>query len=94
MIHIQVDEEAIKRMYEEAIEKKVNELDEELVFWDSKELRRRTCLSWNTIQDTFFHDPKFPKAKIGGKWLFPADETKEFLNNWLTERKETQNDKN
>lgn len=86
IIQIQVDEEIIKEMLQAAIDKKLNELDKELVFWDSKELRRRTCLSWNTIQEHFFHDPEFPKAKIGGKWLFPAKETEEFLIAWLGER--------
>jgi len=83
MIQIQVDEVMLKEMYLNAIAEKVEELNEELVFWDSKELRRRTSLSWNTIQVTFFHEKKFPKAKIGGKWLFPAKETEEFLIKWL-----------
>lgn len=87
MIQVQVDEELIMQMYQEAVATKVDELDSAVVFWDSKELRRRTNLSWNTIQDTFFHDKDFPKAKIGGKWLFPAKETEEFLLDWLENRK-------
>lgn len=87
MLKIQVDEAAIKEMYEEAIDKKLEELNEEFVFWDSKELMRRTCLSWNTMQEHFFHDPKFPKAKIGSKWYFPAKEAEEYLVNWFKERR-------
>lgn len=59
---------------------------EPTVFWDSKELKRQTCLSWNTIQDKFFFDPAFPKRKVGGKWLYPAKETAAFLEKWLAEQ--------
>lgn len=83
IIQIQVDEEAIKQLYVEAIEKKLKDIDKELIFWDTKELKRRTCLSWNTIQDNFFHHEDFPKVKLGGKWLFPAKETEAFLLKWL-----------
>jgi len=89
MLKIQVDEEAIKQLYEEAINERLKKLDKELVFWDSKELKRRTCMRWNTIQNTFFWEEDFPKVKIGGKWYFPADEAKGFLNKWLRERGKT-----
>ena len=78
-----MDEEAIKQLYVEAIEKKLKDIDKELIFWDTKELKRRTSLSWNTIQDNFFHHKDFPKVKLGGKWLFPAKETEAFLLKWL-----------
>lgn len=90
MIQIQVDQEAIEKMYMEAIKLKIQELDKGLVFWDTKELKRRTCLSWNTIQDNFFHHKDFPKVKIGGKWMYPAKETEEFLETWLDEKRRLQ----
>ncbi|WP_427137245.1 group-specific protein [Psychrobacillus psychrodurans] len=90
MIQIQVDQEAIEKMYMDAIKLKIQELDKELVFWDTKELKRRTCLSWNTIQDNFFHHKDFPKVKIGGKWMYPAKETEEFLETWLDEKRRLQ----
>lgn len=89
MIQIQVDETVVENMYREAINKKIQQINEELVFWDSKELKRRTCLSWNTIQEHFFHHKDFPKVKIGGKWLFPAKETEIFLKMWINERRES-----
>lgn len=87
MLQIQVDQEAIEKLYIEAINKKILEVDRDLVFWDTKELKRRTCLSWNTIQDNFFHHKDFPKVKIGGKWMYPAKETEIFLGNWLKEKR-------
>nr|WP_234983172.1 group-specific protein [Salimicrobium flavidum] len=61
--------------------------DKEMVFWDSKELMRRTCMSWNTMQEHFFFDERCPKVKIGSKWYFPAQEMKAFLLEWMEEQK-------
>ncbi len=85
LLDVKVDENMVKELCLKKIEEKLNGVDVELVFWDSSELKRRTCLSWNTIQERFFYHPEFPKFKIGGKWMFPAEETKEFLLKWLRE---------
>ncbi|AIQ63292.1 group-specific protein [Paenibacillus stellifer] len=74
------------RLCRERIEQVTKEIDAEFVFWDTRELMRRTCLSWNTIQSLFFFDSRFPKHKVGGKWLFPARETRQFLETWLSEQ--------
>ena len=86
MLNIQIDENEVRNLYLEMLEEKIREVDAEMVFWDANELKRRTCLSWNTIQDKFFYDPRFPKFKVGQKWLFPAEETKKFLLQWLREQ--------
>lgn len=86
MLNIQIDEQEVKQMYLEKLEEKMKEFDADLVFWDRKELLRRTCISWTTIQERFFLDPRFPKYKVGNKWYFPADETKKFLLQWLSEQ--------
>jgi phage pi2 protein 07 len=78
-ISVDVDQETVRTMLLEKIEQRIKEVDLELVFWSRKDLIRRTSLSWDTIQKTFFYDPRFPKYKVGAKWLFPAEETKEFL---------------
>jgi phage pi2 protein 07 len=85
-VNFEVDENEVRRMYSEKIAEAIKEADYELVFWDSAELKRRTCLSWNTIQDSFFFDPRFPKRKIGNKWYFPVRETRKFLETWLQEQ--------
>lgn len=86
MIQIKVDEEIIRKMCQTAIEEKLDKVNMDLVFWDSKELMRRTGLSWNTMQEHFFHHPGFPKTKIGSKWFFPAKETEEILTKWLHDK--------
>lgn len=85
-IQVDVDEQKVEKLYLEAIDKKIEKVDVDLVFWDTKELKRRTRMSWNTIQDTFFFDERFPKAKVGTKWFYPAKEAESFLRNWLLER--------
>ena len=83
MLEVKVDEQIIQQLVKEEIQQKLKEVDSELVFWDRNELLRRTCMSWNFIQEQFFFHPDFPKYKVGGKWLFPAEKTKRFLLEWL-----------
>jgi len=86
MLQVQIDEFAVHEEVRRQVAEKLKEADTELVFWDAKELMRRTCMSWNFIQQQFFFDPRFPKVKIGAKWYFPAREAREFLEQWLKER--------
>jgi hypothetical protein len=86
LLNIQINEKEALKLYLEKVEEKIKDFDAELVFWDSKELCRRTCMSWNFIQEQFFFDPRFPKKKVNTKWLFPAKETREFLLTWLKEK--------
>ena len=86
MLDIQINEEEFKELYLEKLQERMREVEAELVFWDTKELKRRTCMSWNTIQEQFFFDPRFTKHKIGGKWYFPARETQQFLLMWIAEK--------
>jgi len=86
MLTVQIDEAQVREEIRRRIAEMVKEVDAEYVFWDAKELMRRTCMSWNFIQQQFFFDPRFPKAKVGSKWYFPARETREFLEQWLREQ--------
>jgi hypothetical protein len=85
MVSVQIDDNVVKSLLAQKIEEKLKEVDAELVFWDSKELMRRTCMCWNTIQKEFFFDDQFPKKKIGSKWYFPANKTKQYLLQWISE---------
>lgn len=81
-------EEQLKEALEYAYKRGTEDAAAQTVFWDAKELRRQTCMSWTFILDTFFHDPRFPKFKVRTKWLFPAAEARQFLTMWLKEQEE------
>lgn len=87
MLHVQLDDEQIRLLFAQKIEERIEKIAAEHVFWDSNELKRRTCMSWNTMQENFFHDPDFPKVKVGGKWYFPAREAEAFLLDWFRKHK-------
>jgi len=85
MLEVKLDDKEVRKLYLEELKKHIDKVDSELVFWDTKELCRRTCMSLSSIQKEFFYDPRFPKRKVGGKWYYPAEKTKEFLLIWLDE---------
>lgn len=86
MIEIKLDESELRKIYLKKLEEYIEKLDKEHLFWDSKDLVQQTRLCWDTIQKEFFYDPRFPKRKVGRKWIFPAKQTKEFLLTWLEEQ--------
>lgn len=86
MLTVSINENEVKDLTRDEIKRVINEMDADLVYWDTKELMRRTCMSWNFIKEQFFYDRRFPKKKIGAKWFFPAKETREFLIVWLSEQ--------
>ena len=87
IVNVQIDESAVQEQIRQRVKELVTEVEADLVFWDRKELMRRTNMSWNFIQEQFFFDSRFPKFKIGSKWYFPARETRDFLITWLYEQK-------
>lgn len=87
MFQVHINENYIKELLQEAINAKLDSVSQELVFWDMKELQRRTRMSVNTMKDHFFYDEDFPKAKVGNKWYFPATETEDFLLKWLSTKR-------
>jgi hypothetical protein len=88
MINIEVKQNEVKELYLEELRKAIKEAEKQTIFWDTKELVRQTRMSLSTIQRQFFYDLDFPKRKVGGKWYYPAEKTKEFLLDWI-ERQES-----
>lgn len=82
-IDIDVDHEEIKALYLEKLDNAIKQVEVETLFWDTKELERQTHMCMNTIQKEFFYDPNFPKKKVGNKWYYPAQKTREFLIEWI-----------
>lgn len=86
MIEIKLDEEYIEQEFKKRLEKRLDELQAMEVWWDMNDLQEKTRMSVNTIKTHFFYDERFPKSLIGGKWYFPAEETREFLLVWIKEQ--------
>ncbi|MDF2790127.1 MAG: hypothetical protein K0S80_3225 [Neobacillus sp.] len=87
MVSVEIDESETRELFLQKVEEHLKKIDGELVYWDSKELCKRTCMSWGTVQNTFFRDDRLKKYKIGQKWYFPARETRIFLLKWLDEQR-------
>ncbi|WP_141433001.1 group-specific protein [Bacillus sp. 03113] len=86
MIDIQVDHRSIEKQFQEELKKHLDEIQNRTVFWDMHELCRQTCMSEPFVKEQFFFDPRFPKFRVGRKWLFPAKQAEEFLIQWLIEQ--------
>lgn len=83
MLTVTVDEQYVHEEIAKQIKEAIEANNQQLVFWDTKELQRRTNMSWNFIQEKFFFDKDFPKYRVGSKWIFPAKECEEFLLKWV-----------
>lgn len=86
MINIRIDEKEAEKVFLDEVKKRLDQLENQQVFWDMKTLCKVTCMSDNFIKDQFFYDSRFPKFRVGKKWLFPAREAEQFLIQWLKEQ--------
>jgi hypothetical protein len=86
VLSIQLDEKEIEQRFLEELRKRLDAIQNRYTFWDMNELCRQTNMSENNIKDKFFYDKRFPKFKVGGKWIFPAVESERFLLEWLNEQ--------
>jgi hypothetical protein len=84
---IQIDEVAMEKRFVEVVQKRLLEIERRHTFWDMKELCRQTNMSETFIKEQFFYDSRFPKVKVGRKWVMPAKKTEEFLLVWLEEQR-------
>lgn len=69
MLNILIDQQEVKQLYLQKLEERIKEVDTEMVFWDANELKRRTCMSWNTIQEKFFLTKGLPSTKLEGSGI-------------------------
>lgn len=88
IVSFEVNNELIEKLVTEQINHRLKELDSRKVFWTMSDLEYITGCSEGYIKDKFFYDKRFARIrrKVGRKWLFPADETEEFLLEWLKEQ--------
>ena len=86
MLTINVDENHLDSIIREELQIRLKRLEHRHTFWDMNELVKQTHMSEPFIKDHFFFDERFPKFRIGRKWLFPAREAEEFLLMWIKEK--------
>lgn len=86
MLSVKVDERQLENIVRTELQKKLADLEHRHTFWDMKELCKQTCMSEPFIKEHFFYDERFPKFRVGRKWLFPAKAAEEFLVEWLQEQ--------
>lgn len=86
MLTVQIDEGELDTRIRDELKKRLIHLEQRHTFWDMKELCKQVCMSENFIKEQFFHDPRFPKVKVGRKWLMPSKATEDFLLIWIQEQ--------
>lgn len=87
-VSIEINDEAIENIVLDKIQEKISEIDYEKLFYTLDDLQLITGFSKGHIMNTFFHDIRFTKIrrKVGRKWLFPVEETRSFLLDWIKEQ--------
>ena len=83
ILSISLNKTALEEIIQLEIQRRISELDTNVVFWDFNELKRQTKMSKPFILENFFNNADFPKFKVGAKWYMPAKEAEEYLLNWL-----------
>lgn len=85
MISFEIDQELLKELYLQKVEEHLQEIEMEVFFMDSKQLATYLNMSWNTIVSHLLYDEKFPKVRLGSKWLFNRKEVQEFMKKYYVE---------
>ncbi|MGE1211577.1 group-specific protein [Bacillus pumilus] len=63
MLNIKIDEEEVRKLYIDELEKHLKKLDTEKLFWNTKELEYQTSMCMNTMQKEFFFDEDFLRER-------------------------------
>ena len=79
MLHLEIDEEQLRDLYLEKVEEKLEELNAEVFFLNSKQLAAYLNMSWNTIVEHLLYRDDFPSIRLGSKWLFNRKEVETYM---------------
>lgn len=82
MIEFKFDEEEMKALYMEEVQKRLDKIESQTLLLNSKQLCKMLSLSWVTVQKIFLSDPTFPSIRVGSKWLFPRKEVERYIEIW------------
>lgn len=88
IIHINIDDELINSLIIEQLKNEIERVKPRKLYYDLNDLVKITGFSRSFILKTFFHDKRFKqiRRKVGTKWVFPVEETNEFLIQWISEQ--------
>jgi|SRR5690625_2127801 len=81
MINVEVNPDQVKELLLQKIEERLKELDQEVFFMNTRQMLRVVNLSWNTFNEIFLSDPRFPVVRLGNgnKFLYPRKEVFDYL---------------
>jgi excisionase family DNA binding protein len=85
IIQLSLNEEGLKELYLSELQKHLKHVEMDTMLMDSKELCKKLNLSWPTIEKLFLNDPKFPKMRVGKKWIFNRKEVQKYIDYWSNE---------
>ncbi|MBT2693156.1 helix-turn-helix domain-containing protein [Bacillus sp. ISL-55] len=82
MLNITLDENELKKLYMEEVRKRVDDIEEQTLLIDTKELCKMLSLSRPTVEKLFIFNPNFPAFRVGKKWMFNRKEVEEYIKKW------------
>ncbi|KKE77828.1 hypothetical protein NSA56_18370 [Oceanobacillus caeni] len=87
-IEVKIDDEVLEQQIFKHIEEKMIDIGHDKIFYSLDDLTHITSFSKGHIMNTFFDDSRFKhiRRRVGRKWVFPVEETNEFLKEWIKEQ--------
>lgn len=82
MFNISLNEDELKTIYLEEVQKRLEDWEQQTLLMDMKELCKMLSLSRPTVEKLFIYNPHFPSMRVGKKWLFNRKEVEEYINHW------------
>lgn len=82
MFNINLNEDELKTMYLEEVQKRLEDWEQQTMLMDMKELCKMLSLSRPTVEKLFIYNQDFPSLRVGKKWLFPRKEVEEYIKRW------------
>lgn len=82
MFNISLNENELKSIYLEEVQKRLEDWEQQTLLMDMKELCKMLSLSRPTVEKLFIYNSDFPSMRVGKKWLFPRKEVEEYIKRW------------
>jgi excisionase family DNA binding protein len=82
MFNISLNENELKTIYLEEVQKRLEDWEQQTLLMDMKELCKMLSLSRPTVEKLFIYNKDFPSLRVGKKWLFPRKEVEEYIKRW------------